>query len=209
MSSELANPPRARHLEEKTACRIALIAVPAAVGVGATGVGALVVLAWLVAGSAALLILVYVRSPARLLVSGAVGGGGAGLVALGGGSRVAMRIVSLAGAPTEMTFEGTAFLLILGAVVGGGAGVTIALMARAWPGSTSIAGWVVSSALYVALFADSRAFDELVHAGLGGWVNFPLFAVPVVAYGLLTVRVIAGAAGDGGSAFLTAAAGTD
>ena len=80
-------------------------------------------------------IVLYVRRLSRLVIAGAVGGGLTGLLAIGVGARLAMRIVALMGGPREVTVEGTMFLLIAGGMVGATFGVAISLALRAWPGA--------------------------------------------------------------------------
>jgi hypothetical protein len=142
--------------------------------------------------AADLLVVIYVRRLPRLLISGFVGGGLAGLIALGAGSRLAMRIVSLTGGRREVSIEGTMFLLIAGAMFGAFIGLTLAAALRVWPRSRRSIALVAGSLLAIGLTLDSEAFDELLHEGIGGWLNFPMFLALPFLYGLFAVRTISG-----------------
>ncbi len=190
MGSRIADRLPQNKARETRVLRIAIVASPAALIAGAVGLPGLRIV--LPIGTLALwvLVLAYVRRLPRLLLSGLIGGGVAGLVALGAGSRLAMRLVSLLGARREMTIEGTSFLLLMGLIFGAMVGVSIAAALRAWPGARRTIGTIVGLALFAGITLDSVAFNELMHDGAGGWVNFPLFLAFPMAYGWAATRLI-------------------
>ena len=168
----------------------ALTPIIAAAGVVA-GLSVFSVLAPMAALAMEVLVVVYVRRLPRLVISGLVGGGLAGFVALGAGSRLAMRIVSLTGGRREMTIEGTMFLLIAGVMISAIIGVSIAAALRVWPEARRFIAITVGTVIRAGLILDSEAFDELMHEGAGGWLNFPMFIAFPIAYGFLAVRSVA------------------
>ncbi len=134
--------------------------------------------------------LIHVRRVPRLVLSGLVGGGVAGLVALGAGLRLAMRVVSLTGGRREVSADGTMFLLIAGAMLGAIIGLTLAGVLRLWRGR----GWVIGTILMVffgsLLLVGSDTRSELQHEGFGIWLNLPMFLGAFLLYGVLAVRSI-------------------
>ncbi len=118
-------------------------------------------------------------------VRGSVAGATAGILVLGVGLRLAMRVVAVTDSTRtpEFTAEGTAFILIgiglmLGAVAGGylgGLRHILGLRRR----SVAIIGTI---ALVPLLFGDSETTDELLELGLGGWLNIPMFVSIVFAF---------------------------
>ncbi len=134
--------------------------------------------------------LIHVRRAPRLVLSGLVGGGIAGLVALGAGSRLAMRVVSITGGRREVSADGTMFLLIAGAMLGAIIGLSLAGVLRLW----RVRGWVVGTILMVffgsLLLVGSDTRSELFDEGLGIWLNLPMFLGVFVLYGVLAVQSI-------------------
>lgn len=163
--------------------RYGLIAVPAAMLLGAVRIPGLSEAAGLVPPVVLVLWVIYVRRLPRLLISGLLAGGGLGLIALGGGMRVAMRLVALSGGRREVSLGGTVFLLVGGAMIGAVTGLGIAAALRAWPKAGRIPGLAVAGFLYLGIVVDSETFQEFLHEGFGGWMNFPLFVLPLAAYG--------------------------
>ncbi len=136
--------------------------------------------------------LVYVRRIPRLVLSGLIGGGLAGLIILGGGSRLAMRIVSLTGGRREMTIDGTAFLLIFGAFAGANLGLILAAAGRMRRYRVRSAVLVVGALGAIGFFGlfGPEVRDEIFHEGLGVWLNAPLFLSLFPAYAWGAVRAI-------------------
>jgi hypothetical protein len=117
---------------------------------------------------------------------GAVAGAVAGMLVMGVGFRLAMRVVAISD-PTrtpEFSVEGTAFIvvvlgLMLGAFAGGYLGGLRYLLGLERFATTTIATVVLTP----ILFGDSEIFEELVELGFGAWVNIPMFVSIVFAYG--------------------------
>lgn len=184
--------------KERRILKIALAVPPMAVGIGVAGgvvpgIGVVVLLTLLVID---VLVLIYVRHLPRLIISGLVGGGLAGFVVLGAGSRLAMRFVSLTGGRREVTVEGTMFLLIAGTVFGAMVGIAIASALRVWPRRRRQVALVVGVVLALGLTLDSEAFAELLHEGAGGWLNFPMFEALPFLYAAAAVRLISRVEGN-------------
>lgn len=178
--------------KERLVLRLAVLGMPVGMLAGALGSAFPGVGALFAAGILAVevLVVIYVRRLPRLLISGTLGGGVAGFIALGGGSRLAMRVVALLGGRREVTVDGTVFLLIAGTMLGAVIGVSIAAALRVWPHSGRTIGLLVAATLFGLLISDGEAFDELLHDGPGGWLNFPMFAAFLLAYGWLAPRLV-------------------
>jgi hypothetical protein len=178
--------------KERRVLKVAIVTAPVSLLTAAIGVESsfLRVVGPVMSLVITIAVLAYVRRLPRLMLAGLIGGGATGLVTLGVGSRLAMRIVSLLGARREVTVDGTVFLLIFGAVVGAMIGMTIAATLRAWPRSTRIVSIIVTLVLFAGLLLDSESFSELLHDGAGGWLNFPMFFAFVAAYGWAAPRII-------------------
>jgi hypothetical protein len=172
--------------------RLAVIGLPAslllgALGSAAPGVGTVLPLGVLVVQA---LVVVYVRRLPRMIISGVVGGGVAGLIALGGGSRLAMRVVALLGGRRELTIDGTAFLLIGGTVMGAIIGISIALALRLWPSSGRNIGLTIGTLLFGLMLVDGEARTEILHEGPGVWLNAPMFLGFFLGYGAMSAPLV-------------------
>lgn len=135
----------------------------------------------------------------------AMAGGLAGLVALGLGSRVAMRVVALtsgrigtgirpeSGAtPGTVTLEGTTFLLLAGAMLGLAIGLAVVLgVGRGMPRSAR-GRWWVTAAIAVALPAIGLLDPANEDFRLFGprWLAIGLFAVLPIAYGAMLATFV-------------------
>ncbi|MCE7989084.1 MAG: hypothetical protein DYG89_48645 [Caldilinea sp. CFX5] len=130
---------------------------------------------------------VNLKRPAAGLVSGGLWG----LLILGGGSRVAMRLVALImGIPPSATATGTLGLLLMGAFVGSVIGVLYALLARWLPWH-----WR-TNALLLSIMLAAVAVQPFVGARTGeaalapSWIGAPLFvALPLLFCPLLAYTV--------------------
>jgi hypothetical protein len=130
---------------------------------------------------------VNLKRPAAGLMSGGLWG----LLILGGGSRVAMRLVALImGIPPSATATGTLGLLLMGTFVGGIIGLLYALITRWLPWH-----WRINAALFGVMLA-AVAVQPFVGTPTGEaalappWIGAPLFVAlpllfcPLLAYTL-------------------------
>jgi hypothetical protein len=119
-------------------------------------------------------------------VRGAIAGTLAGVLVLGVGFRLAMRVVAITDPirTPEFSVEGTAFILVgIGVVFGTVAGAYLGglrYLLRLRRVSVAVVGTLVIVPL---LFGDSEIRSELFELGLGAWVNIPMFFGVVFAYG--------------------------
>ena len=117
---------------------------------------------------------------------GALAGAVAGVLVLGVGFRLAMRIVAIldpARTP-EFSAGGTAFILIgLGLMLGAFAGGYLGALRHLLGLERVPMAIIATVALTPILFGDSETLEELVELGLGAWVNIPMFVGIVFAYG--------------------------
>lgn len=127
----------------------------------------------------------------RILFRAAIAGGLAGILVLGPGYRLAMRVVAVLDEATtpEFTIEGTLFLIVgIGAVFGGITTAWVTIITRTF----DVRRWVAVSALTSIaagiLFVDSEVFSELTDLGLGAFVNVPMFLGVTVAWASLADR---------------------
>ncbi|HEY4606334.1 MAG TPA: hypothetical protein VIH55_01695 [Acidimicrobiia bacterium] len=129
----------------------------------------------------------------RSLGHGVIGGVVAGLLVLGPGLRIAMRVVAILDPvrSPEFTFGGTMFIIIgVGVMMGGTFGV-IGNFARQGFGIPSRAAGLIP-ALLVALMIglDGELRSEIVELGAGPWLNIPMFGAAAIGYGALWTRVV-------------------
>jgi hypothetical protein len=124
---------------------------------------------------------------------GAIGGVMAGLLVLGPGLRIAMRVVAILDPvrSPEFTVGGTLFIIIgIGAVMGGIFGV-IGNVARGGFGIPSGAAGLIPALLVMMMIGlDSELRGEIVELGAGPWLNIPMFGAAAVGYGALWNRVV-------------------
>lgn len=130
----------------------------------------------------------------RSVLFGAVGGIVAGILVLGVGFRVAMRVVAILDPvrTPELTVEGTMFILIgIGGIFGGVMGILANLARRGFHLRSPIAVGVLPAAGALSLlFADDEIRRELFELGAGPWVNIPMFGVVALLYGMGTGVII-------------------
>ena len=129
----------------------------------------------------------------RSLLTGAIGGVVAGLLVLGPGLRIAMRVVAILDPvrTPEFTVGGTMFIIIgVGVVVGTIFGV-IGNIARVGFSIPSRGAGLVPAVLVMLLIGlDSELRSEIVELGAGPWLNIPMFGAVAVGYGALWTRVV-------------------
>jgi hypothetical protein len=129
----------------------------------------------------------------RSSLYGAIGGVVAGLLVLGPGLRIAMRVVAILDPirTPEFTVGGTMFIIIgVGVMMGGIFGV-IGNIARVGFNIPSRAAGLVPAVLVMLLIGlDSELRSEIVELGAGPWLNIPMFGAVAVGYGALWIRVV-------------------
>jgi hypothetical protein len=126
------------------------------------------------------------------LLHGLGAAGIAGLLVLGPGLRLAMRVVALQDPfrSTEFSFPGTVFILLfLGLMVGVPLGVVGAVVSRFLPRLGAI---VLMSAVGMAMImADSEIMNEFLELGAGPVVNFSMFTSVFLLYAYVDLRLLA------------------
>jgi hypothetical protein len=129
----------------------------------------------------------------RSVFYGAVGGVVAGLLVLGPGLRLAMRVVAILD-PTrrnEFTIGGTMFIIIgIGAIFGGIFGAIGGLARRGLGSSLRVAGLVPALLVGLLIGLDSELRSEIIELGAGPWFNAPMFAAVALGYGALWSVVV-------------------
>lgn len=124
--------------------------------------------------------------------TGALGGAIAGLLVLGPGARVAMRLVALADPlrTPEFTLEGTIFIVLaFGGALGAVTGVAGALLRFALGLSYAATAAALTACMLVGLVSDPVTRAELTGLGWGAWVNLPMFTAVFAVYGAATVAI--------------------
>lgn len=128
------------------------------------------------------------------LVRGLVGGAIAGVLILGPGFRIAMRVVSIMDPirRAEFTMEGTVFIVMfVGAMLGGVLGAC-GLLVRTALGvrSSTLAGASLGVAtIGLLLLTPGDIRTEFFELGGGPWVNIPMFGVFAVSYGIAAMAI--------------------
>jgi len=129
----------------------------------------------------------------RSLGHGVIGGVVAGLLVLGPGLRIAMRVVAILDPvrSPEFTFGGTMFIIIgVGVMMGGTFGV-IGNLARQGFGIPSRAAGLIPAVLVALMIGlDGELRSEIVELGAGPWLNIPMFGAAALGYGALWTRVV-------------------
>lgn len=133
----------------------------------------------------------------RSVLFGAIGGIVSGILVLGVGFRVAMRVVAILDPfrTPEFTLEGTMFILIgIGAIFGGIVGILANLARRGIRLNSIIAAAILPAAVAMSLLlVGDETRRELFELGAGAWVNIPMFGLVAVLYGIavaVTTRVL-------------------
>lgn len=173
----------------RRAATIAATSIPAAIFVGDAVLGPVGAVAILGMGVA----IGWKHVPGfwRQALRAALGGGLAGLLVLGPGYRLAMRVVAILDADStpEFSVEGTIFIIVgVGAMFGGIVTLWVTLLTRAWDASRRTAATVLVLVTMASLFADSETLRELTELGAGPLVNVPMFVAVTVGWALLADR---------------------
>jgi hypothetical protein len=125
----------------------------------------------------------------RTVLLGAIGGIASGILVLGVGLRVAMRVVAILDPvrSPEFTMEGTMFILIgIGGLFGGMVGILANLARRGMRLNSVIKAAILPAAAAMSLLlADDEIRGELFELGAGAWLNLPMFGLVAILYGIV------------------------
>lgn len=125
------------------------------------------------------------------LLAGVGGGAVAGLLVLGPGLRLAMRMVAIIDPvrTPEFTWAGTlGIIVVVGGISGVVFGVVAALLLRVAPRLVSVG--VVVFGMMGMLLAPEDLRAEFVELGAGPWFNLPLFLAVVIAFAWVLVTLV-------------------
>ena len=131
----------------------------------------------------------------RNSLQGAVAGAVAGLLVLGPGLRLAMRVVAILDPfrPEEFSVDGTLFILIgVGAVFGGVFGVIGSISRVGFGLPAHAAGSIPALLVGLMIGLDSELRSEIVQLGAGPWLNIPMFAAVAIAFGVTWTALMSG-----------------
>lgn len=128
----------------------------------------------------------------RSSLHGAIGGVAAGLLVLGPGLRVAMRVVAIIDPvrSPEFTIDGTVFIMVLGGMMGGTFGVVGNIVRNAFNVPSRGTSLLVAVQVMLMIGLSSELRGEIVELGAGPWLNIPMFGAVAIGYGALWIRVV-------------------
>jgi len=129
----------------------------------------------------------------RSSLHGAIGGVIAGLLVLGPGMRIAMRVVAIFDPirSPEFTVGGTMFIMVfIGVILGGIFGLFGNVARRGFGIPPRAAGLFPALLVMLMIGLDSELRGEIVELGAGPWLNIPMFGAVAVGYGALWTRVV-------------------
>jgi hypothetical protein len=129
----------------------------------------------------------------RSLFHGAIGGVVAGLLVLGPGLRLAMRVVAIVDPirSPEFTVGGTMFIIVfVGVIMGGIFGLFGNVARRGFGIPPRVAGLVPALLVVLMIGLDSELRGEVIELGAGPWLNIPMFGAVALGYGGLWTRVV-------------------
>ena len=127
-------------------------------------------------------------------LNGAIGGVAAGLLVLGPGLRIAMRVVAILdpSRSPEFTIGGTMFIIIgVGVMMGGTFGVFGNVARRGFGIPSGAAGLIPAFLVMLMIGLDGELRSEIVELGAGPWLNIPMFGAAALGYGALWTRIMA------------------
>ncbi len=133
----------------------------------------------------------YVPDFWRTLFRSAIAGALAGVLVLGPGYRLAMRIVAILdeSSTPEFTIGGTLFLIVgVGAILGGMTTTWVTLITKTFAVRRAVAITALTVVVIGTLFVDSEVFRELKELGLGPVLNVPMFLGVTVGWAWLADR---------------------
>lgn len=129
----------------------------------------------------------------RTVVVGLFAGAVAGLLILGPGARMAMRLVAIVDPlrMPELTLEGTAVVIVM---VGGALGAVFGLIGNVlrvgWPLHAQGSAVAVTIVLMATLLVEAELRAEFMTLGRGPWMNIPLFTAVAFAYGRVAAAIM-------------------
>jgi hypothetical protein len=129
----------------------------------------------------------------RGALHGAIGGVIAGLVVLGPGLRVAMRVVAMVDPvrSPEFTVGGTIFIIVgIGAVMGGIVGSFGNVSRIGFNIPSRVAGLVPALLVMTMIGLDSELRGEILELGVGPWLNIFMFGTVAMGYGWVWARIV-------------------
>jgi hypothetical protein len=124
---------------------------------------------------------------------GGIAGAIAGLLVLGPGLRVAMRVVAVVDPvrSPEFTIGGTMFIIVgIGAVMGGIFGVFGNVSRIGFNIPSRAAGLVPAFLVVMMIGLDSELRGEILELGAGPWLNIFMFGAVAIGYGAVWARVV-------------------
>jgi hypothetical protein len=148
--------------------------------------------AWIIAVVAVLGAWRYVPGFWRTIMFGALGGIVAGVLILGPGFRLAMRVVAILDPirTPEFTVGGTLFIIVgVGVMLGGLIAVVAALIRRAFALSVTGTALGMTALLMGLLLLAPDLRSEFVELGAGPWLNIPMFTSVALLYGTVANRL--------------------
>lgn len=129
----------------------------------------------------------------KTVAFGLVGGVIAGVVIMGPGFRLAMRVVAIMDPikRPEFSVEGTLFIIIgIGGIFGGIFAMAGNLIRKAVPLRSSItSGLVLAGFVMTILLIDSDLREEFTDLGGGPWINIPMFGLFALGYGIAAMAI--------------------
>lgn len=129
----------------------------------------------------------------RSIFHGAIGGVVAGLLVLGPGLRLAMRVVAVLDPvrSPEFTVPGTILIIVfIGVIMGGIFGLFGNVARRGFGIPPRVAGLVPALLVVLMIGLDNELRGEIVELGVGPWLNIPMFGAVALGYGALWTRVV-------------------
>lgn len=131
----------------------------------------------------------------RSALIGAIAGVVSGVLVLGVGYRMAMRVVAILDPirTPELTLEGTMFILLgIGGIFGGILGILTNLARRGLGLSSLVAAAVLPSGGALGLvLVDDQIRSELFDLGAGAWMNISMFGLVAILFGLASAATSA------------------
>lgn len=176
-------------MNARRAAVIAALSGPAALFVGDLILGPITALA--IVGAGFVIGWRYVPGFWRTLFRAAIAGGLAGVLVLGPGYRLAMRVVAILDEATtpEFTLGGTMFLIVgIGAIFGAITTVFVTIVTKTFDAPKLVAVTLLTAVVIGTLFLDSEIFRELTELGAGPILNVPMFLGVTVAWAWLGDR---------------------